>query len=152
MMMESLSAETEIGAYKMNINTQKLRNTTRRQNGFTLLEVLVAITIVSLSVVSIIQATARHVNNTLELEKRMVASWVASNHIAEIRFDARTEKISAGGKTERYKLGGQSWRSKARVQQTDVDRVYLVTVEVTADEDQKKRTYASTTTAVTDRL
>ena len=136
----------------MNRTTQKVSSTARTQNGFTLLEVLVAIMIVSLSVVSIIQATARHVNNTLELEKRMVASWVASNHIAEIRFDARTEKIRAGGKTERYKLGGQAWRSRARVQETDVDRVYLITVEVTADEDQKKRTYASATTAVTDRL
>ena len=122
------------------------------QQGFTLIEVLVAIVIVSLGVVSIIQTTARHVNNTAELEKRMLASWVASNHIAEIRYDARTEKIKTGSNTERYKLGGQSWRSRARVQETEVERVFLVTVEVTADEDQEKRTYASVTTAVTDRL
>lgn len=124
----------------------------REQQGFTLLEVLVAIIVVSLAVVSIIQTTAQHVNNTLELEKRMLASWVASNHIAEIRYDARTDKLKTGGKTERYKLGGQRWRSRARVQETDVEKVYLVTVNVTADEDQEKRTYASVTTAITDRL
>jgi len=98
----------------------------RRETGFTLLEVLVAILIVSLGVVSIIQVTAQHVNNLVELEKRMMASWVASNHIAEIRYDARTEKLKTGGKTERYKLGGQSWRSRAKVDETEVERVYLV--------------------------
>jgi len=124
----------------------------RRQTGFTLLEVLVAILIVSLGVVSVIQVAAQHVSNTVELEKRMLASWVASNHIAEIRYDARTEKLKTGGKTERYKLGGQRWRSRAKVEKTDVERVYLVTISVTDDNDQKKRPYASATTAITDRL
>ncbi len=122
------------------------------EQGFTLLEVLVAILIVALGVVSVVQVAAQHVNNTVELEKRMVASWVASNHIAEIRYDARTERLKTGGKTERYKLGGQRWRSRARIEETEVEQVYLVTVQVTDDNDQKKRQYASVTTAVTDRL
>jgi len=122
------------------------------QDGFTIIEVLVAILVISLGVVSVIQVAAQHVSNIVELEKRMIASWVASNHVAEIRYDARTEKLKTGGKTERYKLGGQRWRSRAKVEETEVERVFLVTVKVTDDDDVKKRQYASVTTAITDRL
>jgi len=123
-----------------------------KHSGFTLIEVLVALLIVSLGIVSVIQVTSQHVSNISELEKRMLASWVASNHIAEIRHDAKVDKISSGRKTERYKLGGHEWRSRANIEETDVERVFLLTVEVADDSTAEKRVYANMTSAVTDRL
>ena len=75
-----------------------------QQRGFTLIEVLVALVIVSLGIVSIIQVTSQHVNNISELEKRMLASWVASNHLAEIRHDAKVERLRSRSSTERYEI------------------------------------------------
>jgi general secretion pathway protein I len=123
-----------------------------RQSGFTLIEVLVALLIVSLGIVSVIQVTAKHVSNITELEKRMLASWVASNHMAEIRHDAKVDKIRGGGKTERVKLGGHEWRSKANIKETEVEKVFLVTIEVADDSNIDKKVYANATSAVTDRL
>jgi len=122
------------------------------QSGFTLIEVLVALLIVSLGIVSVIQVTAKHVNNITELEKRMLASWVASNHMAEIRHDAKVDKIRSGGKTERVKLGGHEWRSKANIEETEVEKVFLVTIEVADDSNIEKKVYANATSAVADRL
>lgn len=122
------------------------------QSGFTLIEVMVALVIVSIGIISVIQITSQHISNVSELEKRMLASWVASNHIAEIRHQAKVDKMRSGGKTERYKLGGQEWRSKARIEETDVERVFLLTVEVSDDNNIDKKVYASMTSAVTDRL
>lgn len=124
----------------------------RKQSGFTLIEVLVALLVVSLGIGSVIQVTSQHVRNITELEKRMLASWVASNHIAEIRHSAKVDRISSGSKTERYKMGGQDWRSKVKVEETDVERVFLLTVEVSGDSHLDKKIYASATSAVTDRL
>jgi len=123
-----------------------------KQTGFTLIEVLVALLIVSLGIVSVIQVTSQHVSNISELEKRMLASWVASNHIAEIRHDAKVNKIRSGGETERYEMGGHEWRSRVKIDETDVERVFLLTVEVSDDNSTEKRVYASMTSAVTDRL
>ncbi|MFT6099225.1 MAG: general secretion pathway protein I [Arenicella sp.] len=122
------------------------------QSGFTLIEVLVALLIVSLGIVSVIQVTAKHVSNITELEKRMLASWVASNHMAEIRHDAKVDNIRSGGKTERVKLGGHEWRSKAKIEETEVEKVFLVTIEVADDSNIEKKVYANATSAVTDRL
>ncbi len=124
----------------------------KKQSGFTLIEVLVALLIVSLGIISVIQVTSQHVSNISELEKRMLASWVASNHIAEIRYDAKVNKIRGNGKTERYTMGGRDWRSKARIEETEVERVFLLTVEVSEDSNLEKTIYASMTSAVTDRL
>lgn len=123
-----------------------------KQSGFTLIEVLVALLIVSLGIVSVITVTSQHVSNISELEARMLASWVASNHIAEIRHDAKLNRIKGSGKTERYKLGGRDWRSRARVEETEVERVFLLTVEVSDDSNIEKKVYARMTSAVTDRL
>lgn len=124
----------------------------QHSRGFTLIEVMVAILIVSLGIISVIDVTAKHVNNISELEKRMVASWVASNHVAEIRHDAKIDKIRSGSRVERVKMGGQKWRSQARLKKTEVDKVFLLTIEVSVDNAMDKKVYAAVTTAVTDRL
>ncbi|MBL4670936.1 MAG: type II secretion system minor pseudopilin GspI [Arenicella sp.] len=126
--------------------------TASRQSGFTLIEVLVALLIVSLGIVSVIQVTAKHVSNITELERRMLASWVASNYMAEIRHDAKVDKIRSGGKTERVKLGGHEWRLKANIEETEVEKVFLVTIEVADDSNIDKKVYANVTSAVADRL
>jgi len=123
-----------------------------KQVGFTLIEVLVALVVVSLGIVSVIQVTSQHVNNISELEKRMLASWVASNHVAEIRHTAKVERLRSRSNTERFKMGGHNWRSRARLDETEVERVFLLNVEVSFNDDPKKVVYASITTAVTDRL
>ena len=131
---------------------ESLKLGSAKQRGFTLIEVMVALIIVSLGIVSVIQVASQHVGNISELEKRMIASWVASNHISEIRYDAKIDKVKNGGKTQRYKLGGHEWRSRARLEETDVERVFLLTVEVTDGNGSQKRTYATMTSAVTDLL
>lgn len=128
------------------------KNNLNSSKGFTLIEVMVAIVIVSLGIVSVIDVTVKHVNNINELEKRMMASWVASNHVADIRHEAKIDKVKSGSDVTRVKMGGQKWRSKARLEETDVENVFLLSVEVSLDGDSKKTVYSRVTTAVTDRL
>jgi len=124
----------------------------RRHAGFTLIEVLVALVIVSFGIVSVIQVTSQHVSNISELEKRMIASWVASNHIAEIRHSSKVERIRSRTNTERFKMGGHEWKSRARIDETEVDKVFLLSVEVSLNGDLDDVVYASMTSAVSDRL
>lgn len=134
------------------MNTVNFQKASLRIKGFTLIEVMVAILIVSLGIVSVIDVTSKHVNNISELEKRMVASWVASNHVSEIRHNAKIDKIRSGSDVERVKMGGQKWRSQARLEETDVEKVFLLTITVSDDNDADKKVYASVTTAVSDLL
>lgn len=121
--------------------------------GFTLIEVMVSLVFVAFGLVTVLQVVTTYVGNISELEKRVLASWVASNHISQIRFEAETNKVKSGGDTERVKMGGYRWRSKATLTETDVDRVFLLEVEVTEEGDQLSRQpYVAYTTAVTENF
>ncbi len=124
----------------------------RTTKGFTLIEVMVALVFVAFGIATVIQVVTTYVGNITELEKRVLASWVASNHIAQLRFDAETSKVRVGSKTERSKMGGYKWRSKAKVTRTDVERVFLVEVEVIEDLGGDKKPYVAYTTAITENF
>ena len=112
-----------------------------------------ALVFVAIGLVTVIQVVTSYIGNITELEKRVLASWVASNHIAQIRFNSQTAKVKSGNKSERVKMGGYRWRSKAKLSETDVERVYLLEVEVFEEGNrQTRRPYASFTTAVTENF
>ncbi len=128
------------------------RTDSHPQQGFTLIEVMVALVFVALGIVTVIQVTTSYIGNITEIEKRVLASWVASNHIAEIRFASETDKVKTGNKTERVKMGGYRWRSRAKITKTDVERVFLLDVDVFDDNASNKSPYVSYTTAITENF
>lgn len=59
----------------------------RLTKGFTLLEVLVALAVISLSLLGITRALIMEADSLGHLRDRTVASWVASNAITEVRLE-----------------------------------------------------------------
>ena len=53
--------------------------------GFTLIEVLIALAIVSIALMAALRAAGQGTNNAGELRSRMLAGWVAQNLLAEHR-------------------------------------------------------------------
>ena len=56
-----------------------------KRRGFTLVEVLVALAIVSIALMSALRAAGQGTNNAGELRSRLLAGWVAENRLAEHR-------------------------------------------------------------------
>lgn len=54
--------------------------------GFSLIEVLVAITILSIGLISTIHFITNSANTQIEIEKRSFALWSADNYLAEVRL------------------------------------------------------------------
>ena len=122
------------------------------QRGFTLIEIIIALGIVSVAVVAIVDAMGKHTNAASQLEGRILASWIASNHIAEIRHESKTDRVKLGSKSEVVKMGGQRWRVRSKIDETEVERVFLVEVEVKDDKRRNEKPLAVMTTGLTDRL
>ena len=55
------------------------------RTGFTLIEVLIALAIVSIALMAALRAAGQGTNNAGELRSRMLAGWVAQNLLAEHR-------------------------------------------------------------------
>ena len=83
-----------------------------RGKGFTLVEVLVALAIVSIALLSALRAAGQGTNNVGELRSRLLAGWVAENILAEHR--ARADWLPLGIQRGAAREGGLdfAWREE----------------------------------------
>jgi general secretion pathway protein I len=58
----------------------------RRKRGFTLIEVLVAMTIAAIALMTALRATGSLAINSAELRARTLAQWSAENRLAQLRI------------------------------------------------------------------
>jgi len=103
------------------------------QGGFTLIEALVAMTVLAIAAVGLLSATESHLQRTNALEDRIVARWVAENVLAELRLNrrdiARTKTMLA-----------RSWDIQILREKTSDADLEKVTVKVNAASGQSNGT------------
>ena len=72
-----------------------------KQSGFTLLEVMIAVTVFALIAVSVSQATSVSVDNQIHLEQKLIACWIAENETILMRSEG-WDKIKNDSKELEY--------------------------------------------------
>ncbi|MEQ1800504.1 MAG: type II secretion system minor pseudopilin GspI [Gammaproteobacteria bacterium] len=100
----------------------------RRQNGFTLLEVLVALVIVALGLL----AAFGQVNQTLTVSSRLrektLAHWVAVNEMTRLRLLGEFPAI--GSRSDEVEMARNNWRYTIKVVKTQVDAIRRVDISI----------------------
>ena len=124
---------------------------TKKSSGFTLIEIMIAMVIVSVGVVSVMGAVQVNAQIASELDRKLIANWVVSNRFAEIRHDSKLKNVSAGKDSESIKMGGYEWSVRATIEESELDRVFVVTVEA-FDKNDDKTPVTSMTSSVADKL
>ena len=110
------------------------RSRSARRRGFTLVEVLVALAIVSIALMSALRAAGQGTNNVGELRSRLLAGWVAENLLAEQR--ARADWLPLGIQRGAARQGGLDfvWREEVIATPNSAFRRVDVHVFATAEE------------------
>ena len=83
----------------------------RGENGFSLLETLVAMAVLSVSATAILSAAERHVGGVSEVSDRLTARWVAENRLVELASGARSP-------AELVVMGHQKWSVRTQFKTT----------------------------------
>ncbi len=102
----------------------------RDEEGFTLVEALVALVILGVATAGLIGAAEAHVDSIRALESRAVAQWVAENRIAELT-------VSPDRAPRAYDLVemlGQNWTVQVARRASDDPDLDAMTVSVAAQE------------------
>lgn len=100
----------------------------KRNRGFTLLEVMVALAIAGLSLAAIAASVSQMIDAGATMQERTYASWIAQNKISEMRLANVIPEVSDS--TGEIEYAGLEWAWRATVSETGVENLYRVDVEI----------------------
>jgi general secretion pathway protein I len=107
----------------------------RRARGFTLLEVLIGLVVLSLALLALTRTAALQVGNLGQLRDRTMAGWLAQNLLAETRIANPFPPVGTSSGARRF--GPAEWRWEVSVQPTQVATIRRIDVRVFAEADRK---------------
>jgi len=111
-----------------------------RQKGFTLIEVLVALSIASVGLISLIKAQTQSTKNLEILQHKTLANLAASNLAVEMRLN-KTHPI--GFKNGQYKLGRQYWYWQSNTNSTPNENIVKLSLSIFTNKQKMNDKQAS---------
>ena len=105
----------------------------RRSDGFTLLEVLIALAILAISAAAVIGQTGASLQSQQQLQLKTAAAWVAENQITLLRGADAWPAV--GRQTDRVDLMAQSWLVSTAVSPTSDSLLRKIEVTVSLEGD-----------------
>ena len=87
----------------------------KKQKAFTLLEVLVALAVLTLGLGTVLKVTANQVTQSAVLKDKTIALWVANNKVNEIQLGSWPETGTSNG---HEMMANQEWRWQLKVSNT----------------------------------
>ncbi len=99
--------------------------------GFTLLEVMLALTIFAVIATTIMDASSQGINSIIHLEDKTIASWLAENKLTELRL---SKQLSIGEKKEQVKMAKQNWQVLSKTVKTQLPNIYRISISVSKED------------------
>ena len=104
-----------------------------RHAGFTLVEVLVALAIVSVGMLAVFKVIGDTANNVAYLRDRSFAAWIADNQLTELRLTGEMPSVDeTKGQVE---FAGRRWHWLQKVATTPVEGLRRIDISVRREDD-----------------
>ncbi len=100
----------------------------RSDRGFTLIEVMVALAIISLSLTAVAAKMGRMIDTSNSMRERTYASWIAQNKITELRLANIIPKV--GSTSGEIDYADTTWAWRAVISEAGFENLFRVDVSV----------------------
>ena len=106
------------------------------EHGFTLVEALVALVIVSLGMMAVNTQLNQFAVTSVYIEQKTLASWIATNVLTELSVSSEWPEL--GDFDEELEFAGRLWVYRVEVDETEVENLRRVDVSVGHAEDPER--------------
>ncbi len=104
------------------------KNSQSIQQGFTLLEVIIAIGLIAIALPALLFSMAEVSNKVADANRDSMAQWVAYNQLEIVKLEYRlTEKLLKGESSGEAEMGGQRWSWSVVSEQSELPGMWRVT-------------------------
>jgi len=108
----------------------------KQSAGFTLIEVMVALTIIAISLGALLNTSGTQANSATYLKQKTIAHWVALNELSQIRIAGDFPNI--GDKKDSTSMANNEWYWIRTTKKTADDNTREITIKVYADKEYEK--------------
>ena len=119
-------------------------NNPKASNGFTLIEVVVAVAVISIGLAATIKTVSTVTKNTAHLNERIIATWVAQNAIAAYQLDLEDDASKETSGSE--EMAGVEWHWQKLIENTEDPDIKRIEIEVRRDSKSSSQVYATLVT------
>lgn len=114
----------------------KTRSSNKHISGFTLIEVMVALTIIAISLGALLNTSGAQANSASYLKQKTLAHWVAVNELTQMRIDKEFPDL--GDKKGSTSMANHDWYWIRTTKKTEDEDALEVTYTLYADKDYEK--------------
>ncbi|MBA2652118.1 MAG: GspI family T2SS minor pseudopilin variant LspI [Tatlockia sp.] len=104
-----------------------------KNSGFTLIEVLLALTIIAIALTALLKATAQNVSNTQRIKEKTISHLIAMQAVAMVQLNL-VQIIPTQEMTKVTSMLGQRWYWRASISQTAIKSMQQITIKVSKNQ------------------
>lgn len=103
-----------------------------KSQGFTLIEVLLALSIIAIALTALLKAMGQNVDHTNRIKERTITHWVAMNAVAMVQLNL-LHLNSTQETTQETKMLGERWFWRVKTKPTPLSSMQLISISVSKE-------------------
>lgn len=103
-----------------------------KQKGFTLIEVLLALSVIAIALTALFKATAQNVSHTQRIKEKTISHWVAMQGVTMVQLGL--VQLTNQEMTKVTTMLGQRWYWRVKMNSTPIKSMQQLTITVSRNQ------------------